>query len=134
MAYAQWIAIKISSENMTLSIRNTILYNGKFHEEGNKDGEIKPFEINKIDIKSGETAWIFSSGREDAAEGTKGRIDLYHGDTRVGIFDWNCPWGIKTNSFNWWRDASEETYITKIEGGNRNSGAIGQVSITSIKL
>lgn len=134
MSHAQWIAIKIVSENMTLTVKNAHLRFGKFHKEGNKDAEIKASEINGTTIKSGESALIFSCGREHSPSGTRGRIDLFHGDVRVGIFDWNSPWGISRNSFNWWPDASKEIYRTDIEGGNRNSGAIGNVTVISIKL
>jgi hypothetical protein len=132
MAYEQWIAIKIVSENMTLTVRNTKLDPGKFHTAASKDEEIKPSQINGTTIKSGKNVWIFSSGRKDSPTGTKGSIDLYHGDVRVGIFDWNCPWGSKRNSFNWWPDASKEIYYTSITGGRR-SGAIGEVTIIAIK-
>ncbi|MDR6761975.1 hypothetical protein J2Y38_002186 [Flavobacterium sp. 2755] len=129
MAYAQWIAIKIVSENMTLTVRNAKLDPGKFHRAGNKDAEIKPSEINGITIKSGEIGWIHSSGRQDSPTGTKGSIDLYHEETLVAVFNWNCPWGIRRNSFDLRLVASDEIYHKGLKGGNRGFGPIREVTL-----
>ena len=133
MSYAQWIAIKIVSENTTLTIKNARLSWGKFHKEGNKDAEISPSEINGVEVRSGESFSIFSCGRSNSASGTRGSFELYDRNIRVGIFDWNSPWGIKRNSFNWWPDASKDSYLVQIDGGNRDSGAIGNVTIVVLK-
>lgn len=131
MAHAQWIAIKIVSENMTLTVRNATIKPGKFHRAENQNAVISPSDINGITIKSGEVGWIFSSGRDGAAEGTTGHIDLYHGDIKVGRFKWDCPW-LKKNSFNLAQVADEKIYYTKMSGGSR-SGGIGVVTLILIK-
>ncbi|MGH1517887.1 aegerolysin family protein [Chryseobacterium sp. JK1] len=134
MAYAQWIEVKIVSENMTLTVKNASLSWGKFYEQGNKDKEISTADINKITVESGKNASICSCGRSDASSGTEGSFELYNGDTKIGKFNWDCPWGKKDNSFNWNQDASKDSYFSSREGGNTNSGAIGNVTITCIKL
>lgn len=133
MAYAQWIEVKIVSENMTLKVKNANLNWGKFYEYGNKDKEISKDDINKIEVASGKSAWICSCGRSDASSGTEGSFELYDGDTKIGKFNWDCPWGKKSNTFDWNQDASKDIYFTEREGGNKDSGAIGTVTITCIK-
>lgn len=135
MAYAQWIEVKVASENMTLKVKNASLDWGKFYESGNKDKEISKDDINKIEVASGKSAMICSCGRSDASSGTVGSFDLYDGDTKIGKFNWNCPWGKKDNTFEWKQeDATKSAYNTSREGGNTSSGAIGNVTITCIKL
>lgn len=133
MAYAQWIEIKIVSEGMTLKVKNAGLSWGKFYKQGDKNDEISTDNINKIEVGSGKSAWICSCGRSDASSGTEGQFDLYDGDTKVGNFKWNCPWGKKSNTFSWSQDASKDSYYTDQEGGNKDSGAIGTVTITCMK-
>ncbi|MFH7015703.1 aegerolysin family protein [Flavobacterium sp. FlaQc-47] len=135
MAYSQWIEVKIVSENMTLSVKNASLSWGKFYEAGDKDKEISTDDINKITVASGKTALICSCGRSGSATGTEGSFDLYNGDTKIGKFYWDCPFNKKTNSFNWTIEKDiEKHYNTDREGGNKDSGAIGNVIITCIKL
>ncbi|WP_295230648.1 aegerolysin family protein [uncultured Chryseobacterium sp.] len=134
MAYAQWIEVKIVSENMTLQVKNATLQWGKFYEEGDKDKEISTDDINKITVDSGKSKSICSCGRSDASSGTQGSFELYNGDTKIGKFVWECPWGKKDNSFSWTQDASDKSYYSNREGGNKNSGAIGNVTISCIKL
>ncbi|WP_281233264.1 aegerolysin family protein [Flavobacterium gelatinilyticum] len=134
MAYAQWIEVKIVSENMTLKVQNAKLSWGKFYEYGNKDKELSTSEINNITVDSGTSTRICSCGRSDASSGTEGSFDLYDGDTKIGSFNWDCPWGKKKNSFNWSQSASKDSYSTDREGGNTDSGAIGNVTITCVKI
>lgn len=135
MAYAQWIEVKVVSEGMTLKVKSAKLDWGKFYEYGNKDKEISTDDINKISIESGKSSWICSCGRSDASSGTEGSFELYDGDTKIGKFNWDCPWGKKKNSFNWSQEEStKSSYSTSREGGNTDSGAIGTVTITCIKL
>jgi hypothetical protein len=135
MAYSQWIEVKIVSENMTLHVKNASLSWGKFYEAGDKDKEISTDDINKITVESGKTAFICSCGRSGSSTGTEGSFELYDGETKIGKFDWDCPYNKKTNSFNWNADKdNEKFYFTNREGGNKDSGAIGNVTITCIKL
>lgn len=118
---------------MTMKVQNASLDWGKFYEYDNKDKELSAGEINKIEVASGKSAWICSCGRSDASSGTEGSFELYDGSVKIGRFKWNCPWGKKGNSFEWTQDASTESYFTEREGGNKDSGAIGTVTITCIK-
>ena len=125
---------KSSIRKHDLKCKNSNLSWGKFYKYGNKDEEISTDDINKITVASGKSAWICSCGRSDSSSGTEGSFELYDGDTKVGKFNWDCPWGKKSNSFNWNQDGSKDSYNTSIEGGNKDSGAIGTVTITCIKL
>lgn len=134
MAYAQWIEIKVVSENMTLEVKNASLSWGKFYKYGDKDDEISSGDINKLKISSGTSIWICSCGRSGASSGTEGSFDLYDEDKKIGKFNWECPWGKKDNSFSWSQvEDTKASYTTSREGGNTGSGAIGNVTITCIK-
>ena len=129
MAYAQWVEISIESKTgSTLSIKNAQHACGKFFKNNNKDEEISPDDINKIQIPSGDKGIIASCGREDAASGTEGSFDIYDGETKVGNYYWDCPWGSKSNQSTWTSTPSEN-YITEVTGGNSDSGALGNVYI-----
>ncbi|HSI78693.1 MAG TPA: aegerolysin family protein [Lunatimonas sp.] len=134
MAYAQWIEVKIVSENMTLKVQNAKLDWGKFYKNGDKGKEISSGDINKITVGSGKSTTVCSCGRSNATSGTVGSFELYNGETKIGKFNWSCPWGKKSNSLSWNQEASKESYYTNREGGNTDSGAIGNVTITCIKL
>jgi hypothetical protein len=134
MAYAQWIEVKVVSENMNLKVKNANLSWGKFYQYGNKDNEISTEDINKITVASSKSDNICSCGRSGASSGTEGSFELYDGDTKIGKFNWDCPWGKKSNSLSWTQDGSKDSYSTSREGGNTDSGAIGNVTISCIKL
>lgn len=133
MAYAQWIEVTVYSESMKLQVKSAILPWGKFHKKGHKGTEISKADINKIQIPSGSSATICSCGRSNAASGTQGSFKLYDGSTLVGVFSWNCPWGSKSNSYKW-KPEDNSNYQNSSEGGNKDSGAIGNISITCIKI
>lgn len=134
MAYAQWIEVKVVSENMTLKVQHANLNWGKFYKNGDKDTEISSGDIDKITVESGKSTMVCSCGRSGASSGTEGSFELYNGDTKIGKFNWVCPWGKKSNSFSWNQEASKDSYYTNRDGGNTDSGAIGNVTITCIKL
>jgi hypothetical protein len=133
MAYAQWITVKINAINSELKIKNATLAWGKFHLCGNKDTEIEVATINAVVIHAGDSYTVCSCGRSDAASGTEGHFDIYDGDTRIGNFYWDCPWGKKSNSFLW-ASAASQAYVTQCEGGNPYAGAIGNMSIKVVKI
>lgn len=135
MAYSQWIDVKIVSENMTMNVKEAKLDWGKFYKQGDKDKEISTADINKIAVESGKDARICSCGRSGSATGTEGSFELYDGEIKIGKFYWDCPWWKKDNSFSWTQEEStKSSYSTNMEGGNTDSGAIGNVTITCIKI
>ncbi|SMP14427.1 aegerolysin family protein [Flavobacterium hercynium] len=135
MAYSQWVVVKIVSENMTLKVQNAKLDYGKFYKKDNKDHTISIADINKITIASGKIDYVCSCGRSGSSTGTEGRFELFEGDTKIGEFGWDCPYWKKTNHFNWTQvEATKKTYSTNMEGGNKDSGAIGNITITCVKI
>lgn len=134
MGYAQWIEVKIVSENTTLEIKSASLDWGKFYEYGDKNKEISTENINKITIDSGKIARICACGRDGAAAGTEGKFELYDGKTKIGEFKWDCPYNKKSNTFSWSQAEKTPSYRTDREGGNTDSGAIGNVTLTCIKI
>ncbi|MBI0551571.1 aegerolysin family protein [Pectobacterium parmentieri] len=132
-AYAQWVEIDIFAENMDVIIKKVNLKWGKFYEQGNKDKEIKPDEINGYVIKSGKSYKIYSCGRENASSGTEGSISLYHENELLGKYYWDCPWGNKTNKDNLSDVTKDPQYEISKEGGNYQSGALGNIKITCRK-
>ncbi|MBJ7221258.1 MULTISPECIES: aegerolysin family protein [unclassified Brenneria] len=133
MAYAQWVEIKVYAENMKLTVKNVSLEWGKFYRQGNKDDEISKNAIDGMSISSGNPGIICACGRSDASSGTEGSFELYNGNDYVGKYYWDCPWGSKNNK-SVWSPTTSVNYKTSIEGGSLNSGAIGNVYITCIKV
>lgn len=133
MAYAQWVVITVKARNTSLSIRNAHLSWGKFYQNPNKDQELSADDINKIVIPANNNAVIASCGRSDSASGTEGSFDIYDGQTNVGNYYWNCPWGSKTNTSTWTPNDTDR-YVTQVTGGNLDSGALGNISIDCVKV
>ena len=133
-AHAQWIEVKIVSENMTLQVKNASLDWGKFYEKGDKGKEISADKVNKITVESGKEESICSCGKSSTATGTEGRFDLYDGETKIGKFYWDCPWWSKKNTFTWTPEEDiQDDYYTTCQGGHADSGAIGEVTIICIR-
>ncbi|KAF8469926.1 Aegerolysin family protein [Kalaharituber pfeilii] len=134
-AYAQWAVIHVINKckRDSIVIKDVTLRWGKFHEPGNKDAEIKAGSIENTVVDPGKEYWIYTCGRKDAASGTEGYFRLYvnNSKTKICSFDWDCPWGSKTNSYR----VSEggDDYPTTATGGNLDSGALGDVYVTVYK-
>ena len=135
MSYAQWIGISVKPYKLNLNIQNAQLSWGKFHREDDRDSDISSNEINQIKMRDGNSASIYSCGRSDAASGTQGSIDIYDADTakKIGTFSWDSPWGSKHNTFGW-SYSDSENYIAQVTGGNKDSGAIGNLRIEIGKI
>ena len=132
MAYAQWVSVTVQVIGFTGVIKNAVHQWGKFYESGNKDNEISPSDIDGTTIASGSSFTINACGREDAASGTEGSFDVYDGDTHVGTYSWDCPWGSKTNSSTW--SPGSDSYVGQVTGANLDSGALGNVSLKIAKF
>lgn len=144
MAYAQWVTITIYALNFDVTLKNVGHSWGKFYDSnqvggagGNKDNEYQPSAIEGHVIKAGNSFSINACGREDASSGTEGSIELYDGNTQVGTYSWDCPWGIKTNSSTWSPSGPQpplNNYLTSQNGANLDSGALGTVTIQTTKI
>ena len=131
MAYAQWVEINIKPINFNTTIKNVRADWGKFYS-GSKDNEIDVSKINNHQISENDSYTISSCGRSDSASGTEGKFDLYDGNTHIGEYYWDCPWGSKTNISNW--NPSSEDYIVQVTGGNLDSGALGNIFLKVVKI
>ena len=136
MAYAQWLSVTICPKNFQTTVKNVALSWGKFYSNGDKDKEVPTSDIEGKTIDAKGSFAIYSCGRSDASSGTEGSFDLFDGDTKVGTYTWDCPWGRKENTSNWndyGPPAPDNPYITQQNGANTDSGAIGNVTLTTIK-
>ena len=132
MAYAQWVSINTASLGFTAVIKNAVHEWGKFYANGNKDAEIKPDDIDGQSITSGNNYTINACGRSDASAGTEGSFDIYDGNTHVGTYSWDCPWGSKTNTSTW--TPGNDGYVGQQTGANLDSGALGNISLKIAKF
>lgn len=136
MAYAQWVSITIYPSNFQATIKNVALSWGKFYRNGDKNDEVPVSEIEGTKVDADGSYEIYSCGRSDAASGTEGSFDLYDGDTKVGTYSWDCPWGRKDNASDWsdyGPPPPKNRYVTQQSGANTDAGAIGNVTLTTIK-
>ncbi|MGL5699337.1 MAG: aegerolysin family protein, partial [Kluyvera sp.] len=108
---------------------------GKFYKQGNKGQELSKNDINNLVINrttTSDEASICSCGRSDAAMGTEGSFVLYDGAEKIGRFYWDCPWGKKTNKKEF--TSASDKYIVQTEGGNVDSGALGNITLKIAKI
>ncbi|KAH7919329.1 Asp-hemolysin [Leucogyrophana mollusca] len=126
--YAQWVVLEITNSlGSPIKIQNAHLSWGKFHENGNKDVEISPEEIDKIVIPGGSEHSVSSCGRLSSPSGTEGTIDLYDDTTKVATLYWDCPWGSPTNNFEV-QDVNQGYSVTN-GPWNKSGGALGNIAI-----
>ncbi|KAF9177421.1 hypothetical protein BGZ50_008791 [Haplosporangium sp. Z 11] len=98
----------------------------KWYKFGDKDKEEPaPDGIVIHAGKSNDT--IAACGRSDESYGTAGSFELFQGDTKVTNISWSCPWGSKVNS--WSSSGTDNDYLVQIEGGTRDSGALGTLTV-----
>jgi hypothetical protein len=67
-----------------------------------KDDGIPTSQIEGMKIGPGTIVRIDSCGREDAASGTEGDLEIWEdgaGGAKVGHFYWDCPWGTRSNTW-----------------------------------
>jgi hypothetical protein len=137
MAYAQWVTITITPANVDVKLKNVAHSWGKFYKTGDKDTEIPVSDIEGTVIAQGSSFTVNACGREDAASGTEGTMDLFDGDTKIGTYTWDCPWGTKSNSSTWSSSGPQpphNKYVVQQSGANLDSGALGNVTIQVVKL
>jgi hypothetical protein len=144
MAYAQWVTITIYAVGYDVTLKNVHHSWGKFYDRkqiglpgGSKDNEYEPSKIEGTVIKSGTSFSINACGRSDASSGTEGTLALYDGEILVGTYTWDCPWVSKTNSSTWSAAGAPpplNKYVTSQSGANLDSGALGTVTIQTVKL
>lgn len=136
MAYAQWVEVKVVvTEGLSVSIKEAKHSSGKFYKLGDKGHELSPEEINQMvvtDSSTADKATICACGRSDAPEGTEGSFVMYSGADKIGRFYWDCPWGKKTNKIQY--ISASNKYVVQVEGGNLDSGALGNIALTVVKI
>ena len=133
MGHAQWIQVRVQAENMTIKIKSAGLNSGKFHKKDDKDSSLSINDINSIEIKPGKEDFISACGSSNAWNGTQGFFDVRDGDFKVGRFEWDCPWDDSDNTFRMVDITDNKSYSLTFSGGNRSSGAIGNITIVCIK-
>ena len=134
MAYAQWVTITIEPANFAVTIKNVGHSWGKFYANGDKDDEIPPSAIEGTVVKAKGSYEISACGRQDSASGTEGFFDLYDGETKIGTYTWDCPWGRPTNSSTWMPARPPNQYVTQQSGAHINGGPLGNVLLQSSKI
>ncbi|KAH7907064.1 putative Asp-hemolysin precursor [Hygrophoropsis aurantiaca] len=130
-AFSQWVVLQITNSlrSRPLKIQNAKLIWGKFHQNGDRDVELSPEEIDKIVILVGSEQSVSSSARETSPNGTEGTIDLYDDITKVCTLYWNCPWNAVGNNFEV-RDVNKPGgYIVSNGPWDPTGGPLGRISI-----
>lgn len=131
MAYGQWIQIIL--ENKTgenLKTAATYLHWGKFYEFPDKDKEVPTSDVNDKTIASNKTFKFAAVGRDGAASGTEGQVDIMQGNERIFQLYWSVPWS-GSNVLNA-KYVADKWYpvIPQIS----TSGAIGTVNIKIVYI
>lgn len=138
MGYSQFVTLRLRSENLTLGIREAKLEHGKFYETGDKDKELDPSAIKAIRINTGAWHNVNACGKDSAAVGTEGFIELVDTDNDrvLGKYRWDCPYwsSANTSAFEWADERLTAHYYFKLEPGNVDSGPIGNAYLVLVKL
>lgn len=129
MAYADWIQVILDNKsNKALKTSGAYLQWGKFYDIPDNDKEVPTESVNNQPIPSKDTFQFASCGREHAASGTEGQIDIMDGDKRIFQLYWDCPFtgsnvlSRKYVAKNWYIDLPSVS----------PSGAIGTVTVSII--
>lgn len=132
-AFAQWVEVEIFAVNMNVTIKFVNLRYGNFHNPGNKHQKINASSIENHVIEDGTSYIIASSGKNNSSSGTEGRFFMYHDESFLGEYKWDCPWGKKTNTDNL-RTTDNKNYRLDKTHGNYHGGALGNIKITCAKI
>ncbi|KAI0421940.1 Asp-hemolysin [Xylaria grammica] len=134
-AYPQWVHFIITNSlrEDTIAIQNAYLIRGKFYQNGNKDDEIQPPDVDKIRTSSTGTGNVYSCGRQAAAEGCEGGFEFHIEDgKKLGKIYFSCPWsGVYSNEVR--KSEVADGYVVDI-GDYPTGGALGIVTIKIAKL
>ncbi|ATY64518.1 Aegerolysin [Cordyceps militaris] len=133
MAYAQWVSVTIVNLVHTglITVQDAQIIWGKFYEGENKNSEILPEQVNKTTVASGAQASVGAAGRSDSSSGVEGSFSLFLGGQKICGVYFSCPWGDKWNDFQLKDyDAATSPYSITTSPINRDSGALGNVTVT----
>jgi hypothetical protein len=130
MSYAQWMTLSVLPTGCDVTLKNFQHSWGKFYIN-DKDDEKSPGSLNGSLAQDGGDFTFGACGREDASSGTTGSVDLFDGHIIIGTYNWDCPWGSKTNTSNWSPSSivhPQVTYNVSFTGANIHGGALGSVT------
>lgn len=129
MAYGQWIQVILeNASNKALKTSKPYLQWGKFYDYPDKDKEVSTSSVNDQSIPAKDTFQFAACGRESAASGTEGQIDVMDGDKRIFELYWDCPWSGSNQLYT--RYVAKDWY--PIVPSISSSGATGTVTIKII--
>ena len=136
--YSQWVAITIKPINFDIAIQDAYLEYGKFYKDNDKSVEMSIDDVNKITIKKGKSATIYSCGRQTSPTGTQGeftvcKIEDDKSYKKIGKMHWDCPYFFMSDN-SWGFDNNEEDeFMDKLKGGSKD-GAIGHLTLTLMEI
>lgn len=132
MAYAQYAVFTVKAKEFTATLKNFVHEWGKFYDGVDKGNEIEPSALNGTTIAKDSSYTFGACGRDGAASGTTGSFDIYDNDRLLASYHWDCPWGSKTNTSN--LAMHVDNYVVQVIGANTDSGALGSITITAVKI
>ncbi|KAL7932978.1 aegerolysin type hemolysin [Trichoderma chlorosporum] len=113
-----------------LDISHKLTSVGKFYKD-DVSNEISASEVDQMTVAPGGMGIVNSCGRQGAAAGTEGTMDLYDGETRICGLYWDSPYWKTTNNFHLTGyDPSVSPYSVSVEAWNHGPGTLGDVNIT----
>ncbi|KAI0157437.1 aegerolysin type hemolysin [Xylariaceae sp. FL1272] len=134
MGYKQFTEIKIVNKTPdTLKIKNAAHSWGKFYVSPDRDNEISPDDLNKVEIAAGGNYIVAACGKSDASSGCTGSFDLVDGNATAVSVIYDSPWGTSSNRFN---TQTGDGFAVNQVGGNLNDqgGPLGDIQLTILKF
>ncbi|KAJ5643562.1 Aegerolysin family protein [Penicillium longicatenatum] len=129
MVYSQWVVVEVYNKfrHSDITIKEATIDYGKYHENGNKDNNLEPEDINGIVIKPGKVGYVSACGKAEIHYGTDGTFALFDGSTKICKLFFDVPYHKSTNDFQV-KDRNDD-YAVSVSEWNREGGALGNVRV-----
>ncbi|KAJ5389515.1 Terrelysin [Penicillium cataractarum] len=122
---SQWVSFHIRDhlKDGEITVQNTVIEGGEFHSPTDRRKSLHEDEIDYMTIESDGIGEICARGRR----GSEGRLDLFHGDTKICELHWENRGGEFHNLVEVLDDNSK--YRIEHGGWSPQAGPLGHVFV-----
>ncbi|KAJ5175315.1 Terrelysin [Penicillium canariense] len=122
---SQWVSLHIRDhlKDGEITVQNTVIEGGEFHNPEDRRKSLTEEDIDEMKISSDGIGEISARGRR----GSEGRLDLFHGDTKICELHWENRGGEYENLV----EVLDESDKYRIEHGgwSPQAGPLGHVFV-----
>ncbi|KAE8356317.1 aegerolysin type hemolysin [Aspergillus coremiiformis] len=118
-----WFHIRDHLQDGEVTVRHTVIEGGEFHNPDDRKKSLTEDEIDEIIIPADGIGEICASGRR----GSEGRLDLFHGDSKICELHWDNREGKMMNLVEM-LDSSDK-YRVEHGGWSPEAGPLGHAYV-----